>query len=137
MLRLKNAKINKKGLNQFLKKRYTGRLMQKIACIFDWSKGFLDYNDFYTRLSDVLLHPKEPSDAESHKKILKKFAFQMFDMNCDHQICETDIFTFLELHNKDDDLFKQVLIYDIQDILVALRRENDTLASSDKVYDQT
>lgn len=40
----------------------------------------------------------------------------MFDMNCDNLICETDLFTFLELHKNDDKMFKKVLIYDLQDI---------------------
>ena len=40
----------------------------------------------------------------------------MFDMNCDQMICETDLFSFLELHKKDE-FFQKTLIFDIQDIV--------------------
>lgn len=40
----------------------------------------------------------------------------MLDMNCDQKICETDVFTFMELH-KDHSYFEQVMIFDMQDIL--------------------
>ena len=51
----------------------------------------------------------------------------MFDMNCDNLICETDLFTFLELHKNDDKMFKKVLIYDLQDIQKALSSRNDEI----------
>ena len=70
---------------------------------------------------DVLLKPKDlninnPNYNTEHIKFLKKFAFQLLDMNCDGMICETDLFTFLELHKDDDNFFKTTLIYDMQDI---------------------
>lgn len=48
----------------------------------------------------------------------------MLDMNCDNMICETDLFTYLELHNKDDDHFSKCMIYDIQDIGMTLQERN-------------
>lgn len=36
---LKNVKMQKKYLLTYLKKRYTNRLAQKFASIFDWSNG--------------------------------------------------------------------------------------------------
>lgn len=56
----------------------------------------------------------------------------MFDMNCDQMICETDLFTFLELHKKDD-FFEKTLIFDIQDIVQAFRQRNESLVASNKV----
>lgn len=52
-------------------------------------------------------------------------------MNCDGQICEGDLFTFLELHKDDNDLFKKTLIYDIQDISKALNDRNEHLRNFD------
>ena len=47
-----------------------------------------------------------------HITALKRLAFQMLDMNCDKKICESDLFTFMELH-KDHNFFEQVLISDM------------------------
>ena len=47
----------------------------------------------------------------------------MLDMNCDQKICETDLFTFLEMHNEDE-FFKKALNYDLQDIVAAFRLRN-------------
>jgi hypothetical protein len=74
--KLKNARINKNKLVNFLRKRYTGRLVQKVASIFDWSNGNVEPEVFYHRLDDVLLHPKECSnDAAAYLRTLKRFAF--------------------------------------------------------------
>jgi len=56
---LKNARINKNKLVNYLKKRYTGRLVQKATSIFDFSNGNLEKEVFYNRLNDVFLNPKE------------------------------------------------------------------------------
>lgn len=50
--------------------------------------------------------------ATKHVKTLKKFAFQMLDMNCDGKICETDIFSFMEMHNNDE-FFRETFLYDM------------------------
>ena len=42
------------------------------------------------------------SYQNDHYRLLKKFAFQVLDMNCDRMICEADLFTFLELHKDDN-----------------------------------
>lgn len=114
-------KVTRKTLMTYLRKRFATRVATKMACIFDWSNQQVPAEAFYQRMLDVLLRPKDmnsssPNYAEDHKRLLKKFAFQMFDMNCDNLICETDLFTFLELHKNDDKMFKKVLIYDLQDI---------------------
>jgi len=80
---LKNVRINKNKLVNYLKKRYTGRLVQKVASIFDWSNANVEKEFFYNRLNDVLLNPKElrndRNDYISNKliqlKTLKRFAF--------------------------------------------------------------
>jgi len=38
-IRLSNRKLIKKYLLTYLKRRYTGRLAQKMASIFNWSNG--------------------------------------------------------------------------------------------------
>lgn len=58
----------------------------------------------------------------------------MLDMNCDQKICETDVFTFMELH-KDPTFFERVLIYDIQDILRTFAKGNSQLRATDKTMD--
>jgi len=57
-------------------------------------------------------------------------------MNCDNQLCETDLFSFLELH-KQDEFFRHCLNYDLQDIGVAFKQRNYSLAASDQVMDYT
>ena len=125
-------KVTRKTLMTYLRKRFATRVATKMACIFDWSNQQVPAEAFYLRMLDVLLRPKDmnsasPTYAEDHKRLLKKFAFQMFDMNCDNLICETDLFTFLELHKNDDKMFKKVLIYDLQDIQKALSSRNDEI----------
>lgn len=133
---LKNARINRAKLVNFLKRRYTGRLVQKIASVFDWSNGNLEPDAFYGKLNDFLLHPKETvNDAASHLKIIKRFAFQMLDMNCDKHICETDIFTFIESHKNDNDFFSKCLIFDLQDISSVFKKRNSTIAEKDQALD--
>ena len=68
--------------------------------------------------------------------MLKQFAFQMFDMNCDSHICESDLFTFMELH-KDDEFYQNVMTQDLQDISQAIHRVNHKLAHEDEVMDYT
>jgi len=58
----------------------------------------------------------------------------MLDMNCDSHLCETDLFTYLELH-KDDEYYQNIMIYDIQDIAQAFRSRNETLTRTDDVMD--
>ena len=94
---------------------------------------------FYQRLETVLVHPKasdfEQGDYEKqHIRLLKKFAFQMLDMNCDKMLCETDLFTFLELH-REDSFFKTALIYDLQDIVAAFKVRNQELQKQDETFD--
>lgn len=60
----------------------------------------------------------------------------MLDMNCDSHLCETDLFTFLELH-KDDEYYQNIMIYDIQDIAHAFRSRNETLTRTDDVMDNS
>lgn len=119
----------------YLKKRYTTRIVQKIVSIFDWSNGTLDANDFYTRLNDFLLHPKEITDPVAHLRVFKRFAFQLFDMNCDQNVCETDIFTFIESHKEDNDFFSKSLIYDLQDISAVFKQRNSVLSANDAVME--
>lgn len=60
----------------------------------------------------------------------------MLDMNCDQMICETDLFSFLELH-KEDDYFHKTMIYDLQDIVTAFSSRNESLLLEDEVMDHT
>ena len=116
--KIHNLKVTRKTLIAYLRRRYSARVATKMACIFDWSNTQESYEAFYQRLVDVLLKPKDlNSNAVNyqydHSKLLKKFAFQILDMNCDGMICEADLFTFLELHKEDSEFFKTTLIYDI------------------------
>ena len=82
----------------------------------------------------MLLHLKDQPREADHLRTLKRFAFQMFDMNCDKMICETDIFTFLESH-REDEYLKTTLNYDMQDIIRAFKQCNEKLKGSDPVMD--
>jgi len=46
----------------FLKTRYTARLAQKLATIFDWSNGMIDYDVFYKELERILIKPKDANE---------------------------------------------------------------------------
>ena len=59
----------------------------------------------------------------------------MLDMNCDGMLCETDLFTFMELHKEESEFFRTTLIYDLQDISQALRERNAKLVQSNTVMD--
>ena len=50
---LKNARINKNKLVNYLKKRYTGRLVQKATSIFDFSNGNLE-KEVFTKIKNCL-----------------------------------------------------------------------------------
>ena len=60
----------------------------------------------------------------------------MLDMNCDQMICETDLFSFLELH-KEDEYFHKTIIYDLQDIVQVFSSRNESLLLDDEVMDHT
>lgn len=140
--KIQNLKVTRKTLIAYLRKRYSARVATKMACIFDWSNTQESYEPFYQRITDVLLKPKDlnmmsASYQNDHYRLLKKFAFQVLDMNCDRMICEADLFTFLELHKDDNQFFKTTLIYDIQDISKALNQRNQTLLTNDQVMDHT
>ena len=124
-----------------MKKRYSTRLSQKLASIFDYPNIAIEYDVFYKRLEEILLvnhrtPPVDPRDPVEHARTLKRFAFQMLDMNCDQMICETDLFSFLELH-KDDEYFHKTMIYDLQDIITAFSARNESLLVEDEVMDHT
>ena len=108
-------------------------MAQKISSIFDWSQTQIEYNVFYETIEKVLLRPRD-MQKEEHIRNFKKFAYCMFNMNCDGGICEADLFTFLELHS-DNEFFKKALIFDIQDISNAFSIRNKHLIQTDKVMD--
>lgn len=71
----------------------------------------------------MLLKPSE--DYSEHLHTLKMFTFNLYDMNNDQQICETDLFSLLrcqqdERNIKDgqirESFFKDVLYRDLMDI---------------------
>ena len=142
--KIANLKVTKTSFTNYLRKHYAARVAQKMSCILESQQNY-SHEDFYTRVNDLLLKPKDPHNIENkrdlpheeHKRLLKKFAFQMLDMNCDGMICETDLFTFLELHKDDDTFFKTTLIYDIQDIARAFNKRNYELILNNPVMDQT
>ena len=140
-LRYQNVKVDRRILVSYLKKRYSSRLAQKLASIFDWSNIAVEYDVFYKRLEEILLVNHRTAHADQrdpveHVRTLKRFAFQMLDMNCDQMICETDLFSFLELH-KEDDYFHKTMFYDLQDIVSAFSSRNESLLLDDEVMDHT
>ena len=128
---LKNFKVGRRNLQTYLKKRYNLRLASKMSAIFDWSVQ-VDYDAFYNRVSDILLRPK--AEGGDHLKTLKRFAFQLFDMNSDQMICETDIFAFMK-HLPKDPFFQSVLVHDLRDLLKAFNSRKADLLAQDEVFD--
>ena len=90
-IKLQNRKLIKKYLLTYLKRRYTSRLAQKIASIFNWSNGQLEFDVFYQTIHQMLLDPngikdtfqrdmretnQDPAESmRTHIRTLKKFAF--------------------------------------------------------------
>ena len=60
----------------------------------------------------------------------------MLDMNCDGKICETDIFSFMEMHNNDE-FFRETFLFDMQDIVRKFKEMNNDLIDNDHVWDHS
>ena len=107
-----------------------------MVSLFDWT-NLNAYEAFYKIFNDIILHPnvKNPDlSLKAHLNILKTFAFNLYDVNCDNNVDEADVFSFTK-GSKDDRFFQKVLLYDIKDIAKCLRKENEEIKRKDTVME--
>ena len=77
-----------------------------MVSLFDWT-NLNAYEAFYKIFNEILLHPhvKNPDiSLKAHLNILKTFAFNLYDVNCDNNVDEADVFSFTK-GCKDDRFF--------------------------------
>lgn len=122
--KIENEKCDKNQFKRFLEARYDKRLALKILALFDWSVN-LKFEKFTERVHEFILKPRSDggdNDYSESVRTLKLLAFNLFDMNNDGMLCESDLFSLLRCTQKDkifnsesekDDFFKQVIYDDI------------------------
>lgn len=74
----------------------------------------MDYKHFLLQIRKKVLdtswHPYELVDKA------REFAFQLYDINADGFICQTDLFSFIRDHKDSHELMEQVCYRDLADI---------------------
>lgn len=87
----KNLRVKQQKLKRYLTRRYNGRLANKLCALFDWSKRELDYKDFYMQYDQIIqnngISTSDQMDYDTHLIALKQVAFNLYDMNCDNNVC--------------------------------------------------
>jgi len=122
---------------KFLEARYDKRIAQKILVLFDWSNP-LKFDKFTERILEFFLQPGTGTDNDYMESVrtLKLMAYNLYDMNNDGMLCESDLFSLLRCMQKDrifsdesqrDEFFKQVLYQDIMDIEKCIRVAKEEL----------
>ena len=134
-----NMTISEKNLKTYLSRRYSqsgsNKLVNKVCCLFSWTAAGstkLDYKHFYEQLDQVIMnsgtsYTAHIQDYSSHIISLKQIAFNIYDMNCDHRICEYDLFSIIKSTN--NKLFIDTINQDFIDIRAKMAsKEIDNLA---------
>ena len=106
-----------------------------MIALYDKQDVSSTYDHYFKVLDEILLKPnvKNPDlSIEGHLDILKTFAFNLFDMNCDNCVDELDLFQFMK-NSKDDSFFQKVLMFDFKDIKRTLDCANEDIKRSDSV----
>lgn len=88
----------------YLSRRYKSLIARIITKIFDFNTNY-DYESFLEEIEDFMNFKKDT---------LKKLAFQIYDFDNDHNVCELDLYTYVKNFRGDDDgLFLQVYAQDL------------------------
>ena len=77
-----------------------------MVSLFDWTNLNL-FDAFYKIFNEIILHPNEKNpdlSIKAHLNILKVFAFNLYDANCDNYVDVADVYSFVK-STKDDRLF--------------------------------
>ena len=92
----------------YLSKRYKATIAKTIAHYFDLPQPY-EYGTWMDAIETLL---------NERQDILIKIAFQIYDFNSDHQICEYDLYTFLQTYKSknDEDCFQKAFQTDIAKI---------------------
>jgi Ca2+-binding EF-hand superfamily protein len=87
---------------KFLEARYDKRIAQKILVLFDWSNP-LKFDKFTERILEFFLQPGTGTDNDYMESVrtLKLMAYNLYDMNNDGMLCESDLFSLLRCMQKD------------------------------------
>jgi len=105
-----------------------------MVAMFDFGENYLNYHKFYRQLFDLVIN-QDQADFEILESA-KHFAFQVYDMNCDESLDQTDMFSFIK-DVKNDGLFNSACYKDIQDIQTYLDLKQTKIHLADPVLDQT
>lgn len=97
------ARLTKGKLLAFLSRRYKGSVAKIIAQYFDFSTHY-DYETFIEEIETFMNFKRET---------LLKIAFQIYDYDQDHFICNLDMYTFLKNYEHDEDCFFKAYSGDI------------------------
>ena len=101
--KIENEKCDKQAFKKYLEARYDKRIALKILTLFDWSVN-LKFEKFTERILDFILRPRSDggeNDYNESVRTLKQLAFNLFDMNNDGMLCESDLFSLLRCTQKD------------------------------------
>ena len=77
-----------------------------MATIFDFSTNY-DYETFIEEIEQLINFQKDK---------LLKMAFQLYDYDQDHTICQLDLYTFLKIYEHDEECFLKAYANDIAKI---------------------
>lgn len=116
---IKNLRVKQQKLKRYLIKRYNARMANKLCALFDWSKRELDFKEFYQQYDQIfqnsgVMQMTEQLEVDTHLIALKQIAFNLYDMNCDHHICQYDLFSVIKHVN--NELFIDAINQDIKDV---------------------
>ena len=107
-----------------------------MAAIFDWTDNS-QYTNYFQQLGNILLHNTVKAQSipiDTHIQQLKTFAFNLYDVNCDNFVDETDMFCFIK-NVKSERFFQKVLQYDMNDIVKHLQATNKRIKDQDPIID--
>lgn len=100
------ARLTKGKLLAYLSRRYKGPVAKIMSQIFDFSNHY-DYDSFIEEIEQLINFKKDS---------LLKMAFQVYDYDQDHSVCQLDLYTFLKNYEHDEECFLKAYAPDISKI---------------------
>ena len=114
---MRTVKLEKVALQNFLKKRYSGKIAKKIVSQFNWLMP-MNCNNFYRQVQELFFNPYA-SEGEMIEQA-RQFSFSFYDVNSDSAVDFNDLFTFLREISSEQALINAAY-RDINDLQVWLK----------------